>query len=78
MMIKKNMLIVETKTGLAQINLLEVSALVTHAFLERLGDNERVTYIDLHIKSGTIFTTEQLDENDIDAIESAWWDLNES
>lgn len=78
MMIKKNMLIIETKTGLAQINLKEVSALVTHAFLERLGDNERVTYIDLHMNSGTIFTTEQLDENDIDAIESAWWDLNES
>jgi len=78
MMIKKNMLIAETKTGLAQINLLEVSALVTHAFLERLGDNERVRYIDLQMKSETIFTTEQMDENDIDAVESAWWDLNES
>lgn len=77
MLVKNNMLIIETKTGLAQINLLEVAALVTHPYLVRIGDDEKVTYIDLHMKSGTIFTTEQLNEEDIDSIESAWWDLHE-
>tara|TARA_R110000744_G_scaffold196083_3_gene315259 strand:+ start:2139 stop:2393 length:255 start_codon:yes stop_codon:yes gene_type:complete len=65
---------VTTKTGSASIDMRDISALVVQNFLETLREDEdqEVSKINIHMKSGTIFTTKLMTKDEIDLIEDSW------
>tara|TARA_R110000737_G_scaffold200459_1_gene220021 strand:+ start:1748 stop:2005 length:258 start_codon:yes stop_codon:yes gene_type:complete len=65
---------VTTKTGSASIDMRDISALVVQNFLETLREDEdqEVSKINIHMKSGTIFITKLMTRNEIDLIEDSW------
>ena len=65
---------VTTKTGSASIDMRDISALVVQNFLETVFEEvtQEVSKINIHMKSGTIFTTKLMTKGEIDLIEDSW------
>ena len=65
---------VTTMTGSASIDMRDISALVIQKFLETLreDDDQEVSKINIHMKSGTIFTTKLMTKEEINLIEDSW------
>ena len=74
MTINDNKICITTKSGMASINLKKIAAIVVHNNMTITGDDERC-YMDLHMDSGTIFTSVPMDLEELDEIEQAWWSL---